>query len=129
MMDKINKEGIAICKKAYEVMRDSENEFEHAFLEPDFVKTYTDFEVWANNNGITGKGELITPEKYLAYVKLYGKEPMSHSKTFSSIRHSNSRVCQTRTTMIMNEDGKILTMPRKTMELAEKIILKGLKND
>lgn len=128
-MENINNEGISICQKAYDIARNSKHSFEHAFLDSDFMKVYSEFELWAFKNGLTSKEELLSSEKFLAYVKLYGKEPISHVKTFSSIRRSNSRVCQTRTTMIRGNDGKALTMPEKTLEVARDILTKGVNND
>lgn len=129
MMEIINNEGISLCEKAYDIARNSKHNFEHAFLDPEFMKVYSDFELWAFKNGLTGKDELLSSEKFLAYVKLYGKDPISHVKTFSSIRRNNSRVCQTRTTMIKGNDGKALTMPEKTLEVARDILIKGVAND
>lgn len=126
MMEKINKDGIAICQKAYLLLEKSKLELDKAVYDSLFTDVYAEFEVWAMKQGLTNMDTSIGFEKFQAYVKLYGEPPQNHSKQFSSIRRYGSRVCQTRTTMISDPVGKTITMPEKVKQLAGQIILKGV---
>lgn len=130
-MDTITKRGIDICAKAYAIIKDKNKNFaeegkadtwDKAFIYDDFVDCYVEFTKYLGESH-PGENSIIEGEKFLAYVKLWGV-PTGNAKTFTSLNR-NGAITQSRTTMIKNANGQMLTMPEEIKRLGLELAVKG----
>jgi hypothetical protein len=134
-MEKITQKGITICQRAYEIIQEKKKDntylksaddynWIHAFLYDEFIECYLAFNKYLAEIGVRGsKDEPLDGEKFLPYVALWGK-PSDSTKVFRSINR-NGAITQSRTTMIKNEQGKLLSMSDEVRRLGLSICRKG----
>jgi hypothetical protein len=130
-MDTITKKGIDICVKAYAIIKEKNKNFaeegkpdtwDKAFIYDDFVDCYVDFTKYLEEMN-PEQDSVIEGEKFLAYVKLWGVSA-KNTKTFTSLNREGA-ITQSRTTMIKNVKGQMLTMPEEIKRLGLELAIKG----